>query len=389
MSLRNRLDDLTEEFQLIQESRKMLAETDRLVKRRNPYQSYNYVVKNKMLGDADVYRVWNRAGIRQFSSGYPEVAIQEGLDSLRNGRLHRFEQEKVKLDRDFHSIGATLQVENYTIVELIGAITLANGVNDHILENKTLTGGRITIQRGDWDGNSGNQSSGNGFNFLGTDNSTRIYRIRLMHCRIHDIKDHGVHMQWASANFMLNVSVNLPCYEDGFYLQSWVDSRSVRCGANSSDIELHCEDGSCCSFVNWYLGGTTGSDEPAQLYINGLDNSEWSNIRVDNPLSDGVELTGDAIQNLFHGLHITVSDYPADNTKDGLVLGTGADFNTFSNFYIGRKRQSFSNDWRYGVNEGDGEYNAYACGLIRNCQTGTKTGISGNSKWDTNSIIEV
>jgi len=381
-------DDIDELLEQIRENRRLEAEKQRLTKHRNPYNAYNMRVCDVDLGDAAKYHVRNRAGLRTFGSGYPEVAIQEGLDSLRNSRTKNFDYEKVTLGHQFNSIGATLEVESYTILQLDGEITLANSVDSPMLTNKTTTDDHILVEGGYWDANRDNQASGNGFDFRGADGSD-ISRIDLYDIRLHDVDDHGIYYYWVWGSYLNHVNVyNVD--EDGVYLYHFVDARVRRLTTTStSDIGFHLYSGSCNSFDCFYMGGSTGSGEPAQIYNDGCDNSQWSNIRVDNPASDGVELTGNAIQNIFHGLTITTATYPADNTKDALVLATGADFNVFEDFYIGKKTQGGAIDWRYGINEGDGEYNIYASGIIRNCQTGTKTGISGNSKFDTSSIIEV
>jgi len=353
--------------------------------KRNPYLSYNYRARKEGLN----FHVRNRAGVRKYGSGYPELAIQEAFDSLSNSRFDREEQEKVKVDGDFHSIGATLEVEAWTIVNVIGEITLANGVDSHMLKNKATSDDHITVMGGYWDANKTNNTAGDGIHFEGTSGDKAV-RMEIWDLYLSNVEDNGIFLKWVAAAFLFDVSTGNPIGGDGFHLYSFVDSRAVRIGAQASGRNLYCYGGSCSSFSDLYLGGTTSSGEEAQLYNYGLDNTQWTNIRIDNPASNGVTLANSTIQNIFSGLTITsTSDYPADNTKDALVLGTGADFNVFEGFYIGKKRQAMTKDWRYGVNEGDGEYNIYASGIVRNCQTGTKTGISGNSKWDTSTIIEV
>lgn len=386
LELRDLMNENREEHEAILENRKELSK-ERVLKKRNPYSSYNY----KAMKDGNNFHVRDRAGVPTYRSGYPELAIQEALDSLNNGRLKRHEKEKVKLEKQFNSIGATLQVEGYTEVELIGEVTLANSVDDHILENKTKDDDHILVSGGYWNGNRANQATGNGFDFRGLNAGDYLTRIELKNVRIQDVKVHGLYTYFMWSSILFNVAIwNIT--QDAAHCFSLVDSSMTRCGlTGTQDVGLYLDGGACNTFASLYLGGSAGAAEPAQLYLDGSYVNEFTNIRVDAPLTHGVELTGGAYNNLFQNLHITlITNYPADNSKDALRLDNAATlYNVFNGFYIGRKTTGDTTDWRNGVNEIAADYNVYGNGVIRDCDTATKTGISGNSKFDTNSIIEI
>ena len=82
--------------------------------------------------------------------------IQSALDNLTSERTW---YEKVVLFGSFIA-NQKISIPNWTIVELIGAIKLADDVNDFLFTNKDTTSpSHITIKGGYYDGNKANQSS--------------------------------------------------------------------------------------------------------------------------------------------------------------------------------------------------------------------------------------
>ena len=103
--------------------------------------AFNFAVQREELN----YQVRNRGRVRTFGSGYPELAIQEALDSLSNNRKQK---EKVKLLKNFNSIDNAIQIPDHTHFVLEGQITLASGEDNNILENKDATACDVTIEGG-------------------------------------------------------------------------------------------------------------------------------------------------------------------------------------------------------------------------------------------------
>lgn len=85
------------------------------------------------------------------------TVIQSALDGLTSGRSHK---EKVAVKGDME-IGSTLQIPDYTILQVDGRLTLSDGSDTNMVENKDTTNGNSHIElhvNGELDGNSANQT---------------------------------------------------------------------------------------------------------------------------------------------------------------------------------------------------------------------------------------
>lgn len=96
-------------------------------------------------------------GRYNFGGTLASTVINNALAGLTPGRTWK---EKVLLKGNF-VIDAVIQLPSYTILEIQGTLTAANGMNDSLLENSDLIGGNteIDIYGGYLNGNKANQTA--------------------------------------------------------------------------------------------------------------------------------------------------------------------------------------------------------------------------------------
>ena len=140
------------------------------------------------------YLVFSRAGDFYVKDGITGCIVQGPLtdaaaaqwafDNLTPGRTFK---EKVLLIGAF-TLSAKLEIPSYVILEIHGVLTLADGVNDDILENSDQTAGNehIEVHGGILKGNKAEQTAGAGIDF------DKVSNVLISRVHIEDCKNEGI-----------------------------------------------------------------------------------------------------------------------------------------------------------------------------------------------------
>jgi hypothetical protein len=127
-----------------------------LVKRHMPVEqppsAASYIVFKK---GGQCYAKNGMTGHIEFGPGNDSTVIQSALNALTPNRTWK---EKVLCKGNF-SISTKLSVPAYTLLEIQGKLTLANGVNDNVI---SIDGTYSEVAGGEIDGNKTNQTAGYG-----------------------------------------------------------------------------------------------------------------------------------------------------------------------------------------------------------------------------------
>jgi len=142
--------------------------------------------------------VFKYGGVPYRKSGLPESAGQIASgennstvinDALNTLTAERTWKEKVLLKGNF-TINDVIKVPSYTALEIQGKLTLADGVNDNMIENSDLTNGneQIEIRGGILDGNKVHQTSGHGIYFKG------VTDVLVKNVAVKNVKQYGIYL---------------------------------------------------------------------------------------------------------------------------------------------------------------------------------------------------
>jgi len=212
---------------------------------------------------------WNAGGV----SGTNAVAvIQSALNALTSGRTW---MEKVVLKGDF-TLTDSIVVDDWTYLQILGKLTLANNVNKSIIVNKNYengNNGNIIIEGGLLDGNKANQTSGHGIDFRNSA-SNEGKPIQLRHIRIQNVKQDGIHLSYLFEVHIFDCSINQNNYVGGWGLYcSWVyDAHVSYCMPLDGEQGGLYFTGGCAKFTNLYIN--TG------IWLSSCDRCEFDHINV-------------------------------------------------------------------------------------------------------------
>lgn len=286
-----------------------------------------------------------------YSSVVGATEIQHALDGLTVGRTW---QEKVLLKGDL-TIATTLKVPPYTVLQIDGKLTLANGSNCDLIRNKDFDAAfdwYISICGGIIDGGTQTATS-NGIHFQGTQRSS------IFNCRIKNVYQRGI---WLDASATFNTGV-------AHVLNNWIEDSDngivvSTSGAAGSADHIICNNdiggcttngillssGGACN-VNNNLSWNNGYG--IQLYA--ADGNSVCNNRIDWNLYYGMMIAGASSVNTIVGNRCWVNSVDAANTYDGIYV-LDSNFNVItsniSRTYAGAVYQ------RYGINiAGTSDYN--------------------------------
>jgi len=288
--------------------------------------------------------------------------------ALGNLTTSRTWQEKVLLKGNF-STDSTILPSEYTIIELIGNVTLASGANCDLLRNKNYGVGDdyITITGGFWDGNKAGQTYGNGFNFSHTDH------LYLRYVDVDNVKNTSLYL--ASSNgCWISDSRFVGADEHSIHWYIVADSWIERCSAgNSIKCGFLYQWGSGIHMNDMYFGGAC-TEYSAQVYLWNWKNSFMSNTLIDSSGRAGLVIagTGDGHRSYNNKFSNTQVSRPLNSGYDAIRLEGDTQNNTFSNVYIGQKGEADDTDdtWRCGINEtGNANWNIFSNVIARNCTT--------------------
>jgi hypothetical protein len=294
------------------------------------------------------------------------------------------------LKGDF-SIGYPILVSSYTILQIDGKITLANGANCNMIENKHAStyDKEITIQGGVLDGNSQNQGSGDydGIKIVwGTDGGLPLEYIFIQDIDIQNVKQDGIHL-------------DLSASQSEYVWITNVKSHGDRYGLYTSGVwDMMLKGG-------WFEGWTegiyfrnSGSSYIDNIYVNfpvhfrDCAYVTMTNFRVEIGINDpGIKLDGCWLS-VFSNGEVNIFGNNGYNTKAGIELTTGvigdSQYNSFSNIVFSHNVGQ-TNKWKYGIEESSSsqDYNAYSALVGYECVTATLRKLGANSKADADSII--
>jgi hypothetical protein len=349
------------------------------------YGSYSFIVYKN--GSNTQYRDWQ--GQLQATSSNSADIINWVLGNLTVGRTW---QEKVLLKGDF-TISYPILVSSYTILQIDGKITLANGANCNIIENKhASTYDRdITIIGGVLDGNSANQGSGdyNGIKIVWETDpgySEVLPYIYIQDIKVTNVKQDGINIDLTNiANKYLWIT-NVQSHGDryGLYIIGVWDVMLEHCFFEGWTEGVHCENSGSLYINNVYVN--------YPVHFRNCAFVTMTNFRVDIGTNDhGIELDGCWLSAFSNGA-VNIFGNNGYNTKAGIELTTSAtsnsQYNSFSNIVFSHYHGN-TNSWKYGIEEttGSQDYNAYSALVGYECVTATLRKLGANSKADADSII--
>jgi hypothetical protein len=346
------------------------------------YGSYSFVVYKN--GSDTQYQDWQ--GQLQATSSNSAEIINWALGNLTVGRNW---QEKVLLKGNF-TISYPILISNYTILQIDGRITLANGANCNIIENKNPStyDKEITITGGILDGNSQNQGSGdyNGIKITWGTDPGPVSCIYIQDIKIRNVRQDGINLNLSGSN------------NEYVWIKS-VQSQGARYGLCTNGVwDMMVVNG---FFEGWTEGiyfVNSGSSYINNIYVNFpvhfRDSGfiSMTNFRVDVATEDhGIKLDGCERSTFSNGI-INIFGNNGYNTKAGIELKTGAtihsQYNSFSNLQICHQYGS-TNVWNYGIEEADSNqnHNSYSGLVGYGCVTATLRKLGADSKADVDSII--
>jgi len=376
-------------------AQEILSEAARLGKKRggggieHEYQhSYDFKVEKEGLS---TYGVRNRAGVRKPGSTYPELAIKEALDSLTSARTH---PEKVLLKGNFPNLDYPagnvncIDLDDYTFLEILGKMGLADGVNKTLLGNSDVTNGNsfIKVKGGLWDLNYGEQTSGRGFAFLNASGSMQSITLEdIITLYGGAAKENCLHVQRATEIKVLNSKLT-SFSGHGIYLDVVSDSWLRGINASGGKCAFMLQYGASNDINGMYCGYAGGGDATfkGEFVLNRTNGNIISNLRVDNHFCAGIILKAPSgyftAGNQFSTIHVSnpgreENDFPAVS-----VDGDGAIENTWDNL---RFRRWDAELWTYGVQEiNNADFNVYNSGLAKAVDFVTGIKLLGvNSDW--------
>jgi hypothetical protein len=349
------------------------------------YGSYSFVVYKD--GSNTQYRDWQ--GQLQATSSNSADIINWALGNLTIGRTW---QEKVLLKGDF-TTNFPILISSYTILEIDGKITLANGANCNIIENKNPStyAKDITIIGGVLDGNSANQGSVayNGINMVLTSGGgydQPIPYIEIQDIKVMNVKQDGIHIDFTGSYGGYLWITNVQSHGDryGLYTNNLWDAMIEHCWFEGWTEGVHCENSGSFYINNIYVN--------YPLYFRDCVYVTMTNFRVDIGINNhGIKLYG-CWMSAFSNGEITIFGNNGYNTNAGIELTTSAtsdsQYNSFNNIVFSHYGTG-NNRWKYGIEEktSSQDYNAYSALVGYECTTATLRKLGTNSKADVDSII--
>lgn len=340
----------------------------------NPYVSFNTRVRLEGLN----YHVRNRAGVRQYGSGYLENVIQEAIRSFKHNRTA---QEKAVLDLRHdrkskvkeHSIGfptgntyGCIELPDWAMLKLIGNISLANSVNKNIIANVDgATGNRHCAVFGESrvceiNGNRGEQTAGHGIYFIGKSNEYENYpNLDLKNLTIKQIKENGVHIEAVSGapTVWIAQNVGVCLCSKAWYLKYIDDSKFIGCysGGVYGLYMINCK-GS--EFIGGYWGAGSGSTNA--IFMQTCQRLAFIGGTVDAAGQALINMTGGCTQNRFMGMRLTNANYGGTPEAYSGIYQGGSNYMT-KNLFYGLNFFTTTNNFKYCIEEtGVSDENIYA-----------------------------
>jgi len=275
--------------------------------------------------------------------------IQSALNALTSGRTWK---EKVVLKGNF-TISATIRIPSYTILEILGKLRLADGVNDVMIQNEDIVdvgNDHIEIRGGTLDGNKANNTPPTGtgvIDFRSVDYSiidgaeivdggqkgigwTRIgagkdpIQNTISNCIVKNCNDAGIGIGYGWRFDIIANKVTKSYYGLYFFM---------------------------CHLFN-VIGGMYHENTKSGIYLDSLstDNNFVGIVSQKNG-EHGLVLTGTSNDN-----HIVGGDF-MENTTDGLNMGDAK--------YCSVIGGTFRNNGGYGIDEFGGDYNRIMGNSVR------------------------
>lgn len=305
------------------------------------------------------------------------AAWTAALGALTSGRTS---MQAILLKGDF-TVDAKLLIPSYTIMVVMGSLTLANGVNDDMIANQhwdalTYTDTYIGIvglmSLGFLDGNNANQSAGNCItlkwltqfflrDLYATDGV--VYDIYLYACVQGDI----YHL-WIGYPTPSGINTTPNC---AFFTQGLGDSQISNLFISNG---WAMNGGGDCEVTNIYMGGGAaliiqwnyGID--CEWYVNSA-NSHFTNINVDSSVLGGIYVDSNSHGSYFESIQVTRPQVAGYNA----ITVAGAVHIRMHNMLMGQKDEDGNTlvDWANGIVEtGSADYNLYSLFDVKNLASG-------------------
>lgn len=350
------------------------------------------IVKYKIVKDGAYYKVVSKG-----QSTYQNTSLVSAWNEARNGLTEsRAFPEAIMLEGDL-TLDGTLLLDDYTLIYLCGRITLANAVNDNMIENADgATGNKFIGIFGLGkacllDGNKANQTSGNILYLVGKADTGYLYlpTYQLENLELRNAKEWGCNLLNQTSGTFQHIINKVGAHDGnsgGFRMQYIHDSKISQCysGGNYGWYMVNCNGN---EIANCYIA--SGGSGTNSLFMQTCQRNAFIGNTYDAAKNALVYMTGGCTQNVFSGGRFSNCNYTGTTGAYSAIQHAGTNYitkNIFANLMF---RQSIAEQSKYCIEEiaSYSNENIYSNLHMQNYATAGLRVLGADSKYDTDTII--